>query len=151
MTRTPVSAAFFADLYSHFGRAAAWHVFDDVIPTLEILRANGFKLGIVSNWDERLRPLLRELKIDHYFDAMAISCEVGVCKPDPAIFKQAAQMLGMQPNEILHVGDNPLMDIEGADGADILSLLLCREKISKLPELNSLTLLTGLAPPHKSD
>src|SRR5262245_21359708 len=50
----------FPELYKRFGQAAAWRTFDDVAPSLERLRRRGLKLGIISNWDERLRPLLGE-------------------------------------------------------------------------------------------
>lgn len=81
LTQTPLSEALFTDLYSHFGRAEAWRIFDDVIPALEFLRLRDLKLGIVSNWDERLRPLLHELKLAHYFHTLVISSEAGACKP----------------------------------------------------------------------
>jgi putative hydrolase of the HAD superfamily len=142
---TPLNEVLFAELYSHFGRPEAWRIFDDVIPTLEVLRSSGLRLGIISNWDERLRPLLHELKLAPYFHAIVISCEVGVCKPSAAIFQQAAQELGAQPAEILHVGDSPAMDIEGADSADFLSVLLSRGKETELPEINSLVELQPLA------
>src|ERR1051325_4960847 len=39
LVETPLNEALFADLYSHFGRAEAWRIFDDVVPTLESLRS----------------------------------------------------------------------------------------------------------------
>src|SRR5262245_28296146 len=52
------SPAFFAALYDRFAEPIAWRVFDDVLPALESLTMRGLKLGLISNWDERLRPLL---------------------------------------------------------------------------------------------
>src|SRR6185436_14027056 len=78
----PASEELFEDLYKRFGTRAAWRVFDDVPSVLDQLRARGFKLGIVSNWDERLRPLLNDVELSRYFDAFAISIEVGAAKPD---------------------------------------------------------------------
>ena len=77
------SASFFAELYEEFSKPAAWHVYEDVRPCLERLRQAGYKLGIISNWDERLRPLLKALGLDRYFDAIIISCEAGHHKPAP--------------------------------------------------------------------
>lgn len=130
LIKTPVSEALFADLYSHFGHADAWRIFDDVIPTLESLRAGGLKLGVISNWDERLRRLLHELKLDRYFHAIVISCEVGVCKPSAAIFQRAAQELDLPPSDILHVGDSPATDAAGAAAAGFRSLI-CRAQTTK--------------------
>ena len=66
----------------------------------------GLKLGIVSNFDTRLRPILKELSLDQLFDAIVISAEVGVEKPNPTIFEAACQQLGVLPEEAVHVGDD---------------------------------------------
>src|SRR2546423_1815961 len=67
VTEEPPSQTFFPELYEHFGRADAWRIFDDVRPALDALATRGVKLGAISNWDERLRPLLAELKLADYF------------------------------------------------------------------------------------
>src|SRR5262249_51007770 len=79
---------FFPELYEHFSKPEAWRVFDDVLPTLESLKAQGMKLCVISNWDERLRPLLRVLELNSYFDAVAVSCDKGHPKPSPRIFRE---------------------------------------------------------------
>ena len=48
----------FAELFDLFSRAESWRVFPDVEETLREARARGLHIGIISNWDERLRPLL---------------------------------------------------------------------------------------------
>src|SRR6185369_3343588 len=52
------SKTFFPELYERFAQAAAWRIYPDVEPTLTALAGRGLKLGIISNWDDRLRPLL---------------------------------------------------------------------------------------------
>ena len=64
---------------------------------LNALAAMDINLGIVSNWDERLRPLLEKLGLSKYFQAVIVSCEVAFTKPSPVIFEQAARMLGEAP------------------------------------------------------
>lgn len=55
----------------------AWHLCDpDAGKVFEALRKAGVKVAVVSNFDTRLRPLLRALKCDHWFNAMAVSAEV---------------------------------------------------------------------------
>src|SRR2546421_1591307 len=49
---------FFDDVYARFAAAEAWRVFDDVHQTLQELQRRRLKVAIISNWDERLRPLL---------------------------------------------------------------------------------------------
>lgn len=55
----------------------AWHLCDpDAEKVFKALRQAGVKIAIVSNFDTRLRPLLRDLNCDHWFDAVAVSAEV---------------------------------------------------------------------------
>ena len=136
--------SFFSNLYDRFAQAEAWHIFDDVIPALEFLGSRGLKLGIVSNWDERLRPLLHQLNLDRFFQTIVISCEVGQYKPAPTIFKRAAESLASPPASILHVGDSQIMDVNGATTAGFQSLLLNRESIPRPGQLNSLNQLHEL-------
>jgi putative hydrolase of the HAD superfamily len=145
LTQVPVNDNFFSDLYARFAEADAWRIFDDVLPALESLNARGFKLGIISNWDERLRPLLHELCLDGYFQTIVVSCEAGTCKPSLAIFQQAARKLELQPCEILHIGDSPGLDIAGASAAGFQALLLSRDEDPKPGQLNSLRSLGPLA------
>lgn len=143
LAETPLNKALFADLYSRFALPEAWRIFDDVIATLELADSRGLKLGIISNWDNRLRPLLRRLKLNIYFDATVVSCDAGACKPSIAIFEQAAAALDLPPNSILHIGDSPTMDVSGASAAGLQSLLLSRGKPAKTGQIRS---LLGLKP-----
>ena len=126
LTGTLPSESFFDELYLHFGRREAWRLFDDVLPALEALATRGLKLGIISNWDERLRPLLQELQLSRYFDVIVISCEVGFCKPDRVIFEEAGRKLALPLAAILHIGDNPNTDTVGARAAGMHALELRR-------------------------
>lgn len=141
---TPIADALFSDLYREFERAEAWRLFDDVLPALEFLNSRGLKLGIISNWDERLRSLLKHLKLAHYFQTIVISCEVSQCKPSTAIFKQAAQSLGVHSGEVLHIGDSVAIDIDGAIAAGFQAVLLSRNESAKPGQLNSLRELPAL-------
>jgi putative hydrolase of the HAD superfamily len=126
LAQTPVSEKLFDALYRHFATAAPWRIFDDVAPCLRELKRRGLKLGLISNWDDRLRPLLRELQLDHYFDCIVISAEAGSQKPDPKIFQAAATQLGLPPEALLHVGDSASEDVAGARAAGLQTLLLIR-------------------------
>jgi len=122
----PLSSACFAAIYEQFGDARSWRVFDDVRPTLADLKARGLQLGLISNWDERLRPLLSQLQLTLSFNALVISHEVGQTKPAPGIFRRAAALLGLAPELILHVGDSATGDVAGAEAAGMAALLLDR-------------------------
>lgn len=119
-------AGFFEALYEHFATAMPWRVFPDVLPTLTCLRANGIKLAVISNWDDRLRPLLSTLGLAHHFEAILVSAEEGVRKPDPALFVEAARRLGVDPKAAVHVGDSPREDAAGAQAAGMGAVLVDR-------------------------
>jgi putative hydrolase of the HAD superfamily len=141
LSQTPISDSCFSELYDRFAQADAWRIFDDVLPALQFLHSSGLKLGIISNWDERLRPLLGELKLDRFFQSIVISCEVGQCKPSPAIFHRAAELLTSPADSILHIGDSPILDVNGATSAGFQALLLARGPVVIPGQLKSLNQL----------
>jgi putative hydrolase of the HAD superfamily len=136
----PPSQTFFAMLYDRFTEPGAWRIFPDVLPALQRLRSLGLKLGIISNWDDRLRPLLHGLGLDRYFETIIVSCEVGCPKPASRIFDRAAQELGNPASALLHIGDSLEMDVRGAEAAGMKALWLNRQSTLEQPGvLRSLT------------
>jgi HAD superfamily hydrolase (TIGR01549 family) len=76
-----------------------------------------FKLGIISNFDPRLDVLLRNMKVNHYFDFVLSSYDCGFEKPDKKIFDKAmaaSELKDLDPKECLHIGDTPITDYIGA-------------------------------------
>jgi putative hydrolase of the HAD superfamily len=118
--------ACFEELFEIFARADAWQVFPDVEDTLREARSRGLRVGIISNWDERLRPLLDEIGLALYFDSMTISCEIGVEKPDPRIFQAALHAAGVPVKQAVHVGDSDTADVRGAEAVGMTAVLLNR-------------------------
>jgi putative hydrolase of the HAD superfamily len=108
-------AEFFPTVYDRFAEPEVWRLFDDVLPTLDALCRSGLKLGVISNWDDRLRPLLHRLGLTRYFQSIVVSCEVGATKPAQAVFARSASELGVAPGELLHVGDSLIGDVLGAE------------------------------------
>ena len=119
-------AGLFPSIYERFAQRNAWRLFEDVRPTLAALRERGFKLAVISNWDERLDSLLRQFELDSCFDVILISTHVGVHKPSPEIFLRAAAQLCLPPAALLHVGDGMAEDFEGASRAGLRALHLER-------------------------
>jgi len=122
----PPSATFFPELYEHFAQASPWRIFEDVLPTLDALASRGLRLGVISNWDERLRLLLHRLGLNKYFEVVVVSCEAGCTKPAPAIFESAARNFGLPAAAMLHVGDDRELDFLGAERAGFGALQLVR-------------------------
>ncbi len=123
----PGPLPFFDELYQRFEEPDAWQIYEDVLPALEELSSSGMPLGIISNWDERLRPLLHRLELDGYFQSIVISCEIGFTKPSPVIFHEASKKLGIAPEHILHVGDSSKHDAAGAQTAGFQWRLIDRK------------------------
>ncbi|MEP7010796.1 MAG: HAD-IA family hydrolase [Acidobacteriota bacterium] len=112
-----------AELFARFARADAWEVFPEVPAVLAELRARGFKLAVISNWDERLPAVLAGLGLSQSFDAVVTSGDAGVEKPDRRIFDHALSLLGIPPERALHVGDRKVEDCEGALAAGMSAAL----------------------------
>lgn len=106
----------------------------DHIPTyiyhvLAALRRAGYHLGLVTNRTFPIDDYLKETSLAEYFQAVVVAGQVGVWKPDPAIFQPALKALGSLPSQTLYVGDNFYADIQGARAAGIQPLLLDPDKI----------------------
>jgi putative hydrolase of the HAD superfamily len=85
---------------------------------LETLRARGFKTGLVANsWPDPVRVLRADVErfgLAPLLDVQVWSEEVGVRKPDPAIFLDALEQLGVEPSAAMFVGDRIDTDVQGA-------------------------------------
>ena len=122
----PLPDGMFAKIYETFARARSWKIYDDVLPALKQLKESGIRLSAISNWDERLEPLLEELDLRKWFETVVTSHACGARKPSPAIFQAAAEQMKLAPREILHVGDEQIEDYQGAMAAGFRAVLLQR-------------------------
>lgn len=122
---------FFEELYQEFATAKPWLVYPDVIPALTKWRNCGIELGVLSNFDSRLYPVLEVLDLAPFFSTVTISTEVGAAKPDPKIFAVALEKYGFLPLDVLHIGDSFTADYQGAKSAGINGILLERHRKSK--------------------
>ncbi len=104
----------FLALYRHFAKPEAWVPEPGTASFLAALRDAGFRLAVLSNWDSRLRPVLNGLGLAPFFEALFISSEHGLAKPDPAFFLLALQALGVAPEEAWMVGDDEGNDLAPA-------------------------------------
>ena len=112
-----------------FGESSeVFSVYDDVAPCLDRLTDGGFRLAVISNWDNSLHRALRSFGLSDYFEVVIASLEEGVEKPDPALFHIALERLGVGPGEAAHVGDNPIDDLQGARNVGMRGLLIDRER-----------------------
>ncbi len=120
---------FFEVAYEHFAEPGVWELYPEVVDVLDQLR-DRFQLAVISNFDGRLRLILRNLGISKYFAHVFISSEVGADKPDPEIFRRALQVIHLDANEIIHVGDDPERDWKAATAAGLSVFRLDRPRNS---------------------
>jgi HAD superfamily hydrolase (TIGR01662 family) len=126
-------------------------VFEEVPAVLADLRGAGYRLAVVSNWQCGLGHFCAELGLDRLFEEVVASAEVGCAKPDPEIFLETCSRLGVPPERVLHVGDTPLDDIEGAARAGVRAVLICRDDVpatfagARICSLTEVPTLLGLS------
>ncbi len=104
--------------------------FDDVLPVLERLRQR-LMLGAVSNGTADLEVI----GLAHYFQATLSAPRLGCAKPGTAIFHLACDALGVAPGEALYVGDDPVLDIEGAQRAGLQTMWINRFSAALPPHI----------------
>ncbi len=131
-----------AELFDRFARAEAWEIYPEAPSALDRLRERGLRLGVVSNWDERLPLLLERLGLAGRFQAIVHSAAVGYEKPRPEIFREALARLALPASQVVHVGDRPRDDVEGASAAGMRPLLL--DRTGNGGDLSSLAALPDL-------
>ncbi len=107
-------------------RRARW--FPNAKRTLVKLREKGYKLGLISNTHWRISDNLRK-EFKRFFDAITLSYEHGFAKPHPSIFITTLNRLTASANQCLHVGDDPMADIQGAKSLGMLTVFIKRKEV----------------------
>lgn len=104
-----------------------YRLFDDVHGLFASLRKSGIPLALITNGGSMTqREKLNAFGIDEWFDAVVISGEIGVAKPDAAAFRLALDQLVVEPESVWHVGDDLKTDVAGARAAGITAVWLNR-------------------------
>ena len=123
-----------------------FQLYPDVPPTLEALRAAGYRLGIVSNWEPRLPQLCESHGILPYFEFVVSSEAEGYVKPHPRLFERALELAAVGPEAVVHVGDSYPEDVEGARGVGIQAVLVDRQGHGRVPYWPTIRSLGELPP-----
>jgi len=127
---------------------------------IQSLFNRGYRLGVISNTvsSEQTPDFLAEMNLDNYFELVLLSCNIGIRKPDPAIFFEATRHMGVDPKNCAYVGDQVDRDILGSQNAGFPVSVLIDHLDSptgdpklNLPKpthtINSLTELLDIFPP----
>jgi HAD superfamily hydrolase (TIGR01509 family) len=123
---------------------ASIQLFPEVASTLEQLVQRGFKLCLISNLAQPYTRPLRRL-LEPWIETFIFSCEVGLLKPEQAIFHYAARQLGCPPARMLMVGDNLKYDVQGAQAAGIQAIYLNRSQRPLPPNIVPPLMIQSLA------
>ena len=121
------------DVLERFWLLENWAVYPDVFDSIERLRAQQIRIGILSNATSDLVGFLEEIGLLGLFDFTIISAIVGTKKPDRRIFERALREAGVEPANAAHVGDMYLEDILGARNAGVRPFLIDRGRHSLFP------------------
>lgn len=106
-------------------RASVLELSPGALACLETLRARGCKLGIVTNgFAATHHEKIARLGLTPLFDALFIADEMGMVKPDPAVFRHACDVLGSTPARTAMVGDRYDRDIVGAQRSGLFTVLV---------------------------
>lgn len=121
------------DTHQRIGRDTML-LFDDVTSFLEVLREQRIATALVTNSSTRAQTAKIEAAgLSAAFDVVVISGQVGVAKPEPAIFAAAIDRLQLKAEDVWHVGDSLSTDVAGAAAAGIRSVWLNRAQRELTP------------------
>jgi putative hydrolase of the HAD superfamily len=117
--------ACYRHLFDHFAQPGAWKIAPDAVDVLTALHHRGLLLGLGSNYDERLWPVLTGFpELSLLRDRVLVSAAVGVRKPGVGFFREVAHTAGCDVSQVLFVGDDYGNDYEGATAAGLPAILL---------------------------
>jgi len=100
----------------------------DALSVLSELKSAQIRIGVLSNFDHypHIYEVLQATGLAPYMDATVISGEVGLKKPDKAIFALGVSSLGTDAKRTFFIGDHPELDFDGAENAGLQAILLMR-------------------------
>ena len=111
---------------------AAYRLFDDVHEVLAPMAGAHVPLALITNGAaDTQRAKLAALGIEHWFDAVVVSAEIGIAKPDAAIFELALDSLAVEREAVWHVGDSLTTDVAGGRGAGLTAVWLNRTGVPR--------------------
>jgi putative hydrolase of the HAD superfamily len=115
----------FRELFEHFAQPTSWRINPEAAPVIDSLRDRGVILGIGSNYDARLWPVLGGFPaLARLGERTVISSEVGYRKPAREFFREVVRLAECEAGEVLFIGDDRANDYEGATEAGLRAILV---------------------------
>ena len=123
----------------HFRHIAEKYDFAE--PTLKKIKSKGYKIGLITNGSHELQyKKLGMLELTDFFDEIIVSGDTPYQKPGERIFLMMAEKMGVEPSEMMYVGDHPLNDVEGSRKAGCVSVWVKTTGTWIFPEIEKPTL-----------
>lgn len=126
-TQEPKSKQLCERLLSRFSSSEAYTLYEDAVPVLEAFASHNVPIIASTNSDDRVYPILKSLGIDHYFDSVYLSYDLGYSKPDRKFYNTITQerfsrakqtepalQMGSFLENVWHVGDHYDKDFVGS-------------------------------------
>jgi putative hydrolase of the HAD superfamily len=102
------------------------HLYEDSLPVMRALREREIRVAVVSNCSHSTRPIVERLGLEDEADAVVLSFEIGVAKPDAGIYLTALEQLRVAPDEAVFVDDQTAY-CDGATTVGMDAYLIQRE------------------------
>ena len=134
----------FESLWDYFSQPSHWSIYPDVSETLHRLRQRAIPVGIASNFDQRLNWICQATADLAHLDPIFTSASVGYTKPSPHFYTVVQEQLGLSPETIWLVGDDPIHDVKAPQEAGWQGFLISRDGprvAGHLSDLRELVLL----------
>jgi putative hydrolase of the HAD superfamily len=125
--------AYFDEIWSHYASKDAWELAAGTREALHAITAGGRRVAVLSNFDQRLRGLLRSFDLDEIFEVVTTPADSGAAKPERQIFDVCLKRLGLGGHRAAYVGDRAEEDLDGARNAGMHPINVTR--LSSLTEL----------------
>jgi REG-2-like HAD superfamily hydrolase len=114
-------------VYDWYQQPHQWEPYPEALETLDRAHERGLRQGVVSDWGTDLLRILHEHQVTRHLEFVVASAAVGAAKPHPDIFHFALRRAGLQPREVVYVGDSYISDVLGARTVGIKAYLIDRE------------------------
>lgn len=108
----------------------------ELVACIDHLRTSGLRVGLLSNFSTDLRAMVVQQDLLRRFDALAISAEIGVMKPDAAAYRTVLAMLGLGAQTCVFIDDIPA-NVEAAQGVGMHGIVF-EDNASCLAEITRL-------------
>ena len=114
----------FNELHNHFSVPESWPIYSGAKELLEYLNEKGIRMIVASNFDYRLKNIVKKTDIGKMCETILVSSKLGYRKPNSEFFISICNELELSKENILYVGDDLENDYQGARAIGMPAVLL---------------------------